>query len=290
MERVSEFQKPAGTRVVALRQFRSEAGGSLQGTSFEDNDWRHKLASLGYWRATVLITLFCVLISAPVRMILFMGLWHEHGELLLREMLVSSAVPAFIVPIAVYWFMRLLYDLEAARAKLLQAATIDAVTQINNRNYFVTRFALEVTRAQREHTPLALALIDLDHFKNINDSLGHTAGDLVLKDVAQAIRGVVRPYDVVARYGGDEFVLLMPGITTSHACAIADRIRDTVACLDVHGSQSALKTTVSVGISSLAAREDGGSFMERADAALYQAKQTGRNRWVCAANPTMTAR
>ena len=254
----------------------------LNSAAFESNDWRHKLASLGYLRATLLITIFCVLISAPVRIVLFVWLWKEHGGHLLREMLVSSAVPAVIVPVAVYWFMRLLYDLEAARAELLQVATTDSVTQIHNRNYFWARLNAEVTRTQREHIPLSLILIDLDHFKSINDGQGHTAGDFVLYDVAQTIRCLVRPYDVVARYGGDEFVLLMPGIAIRDACTIAERIRDAVSSLSVPCGESVLNITVSIGIACCADTEDERSLIERTDAALYKAKRDGRNRWACA--------
>jgi len=282
----SGLQQTRRTGFHAPRPSQDVGGHCIQGGATKTNDWRHKLVSLGYFRATFLITFFCVAVSAPLRAYFFVWRVGEHGVNLLREMLVSSAIPAVVVPIGVYWFMRVLYDLEAARAELLQIATTDAVTQIHNRNYFMTQLSVEVERAQRAHAPVCLILMDVDHFKRINDSQGHAAGDFVLYDVAQLVRRLLRPYDVFARYGGDEFVVLMPGLTMSDACAAAERIRAAVSCLDEPCGQSVLRITVRIGISSLAGREDG-SLIERADAALYEAKKMGRNRWAWASDSSV---
>ena len=287
---MSGLQPPACSGFDAARWWRDDRSHLIHGAACERNDWRHKLVSLGYLRATILITFFCVAVSAPLRAFFFVWKVGEHGIALLREMLVSSVIPAVVVPIAVYWFMRLLYDLEAARAELLQVATTDAVTQVHNRNYFMVQLAAEVERAQRAQAPVSLILFDVDHFKRINDSQGHATGDFVLYEVAQLAGRVVRPYDVFARYGGDEFVVLMPGVTMSDTCAAAERIRTAVSGLHVPCGQSALRITVSLGISSLAAKEDGRRLIERADAALYRAKKMGRNRWACAADsPVISA-
>lgn len=283
----SGLRQARRTGFHAPRPSRDIGSDCMKGGAIRRNDWRHKLVSLGYFRATVLITFFCVTVSAPLRAYFFVWKVGEHGVNLLREMLVSSAIPAVVVPIAVYWFMRLLYELEAAREELLQIATTDAVTQIHSRNYFMTQLSIEVERAQRVQAPVCLILMDVDHFKRINDSQGHAAGDFVLYDVAQLVRRLVRPYDVFARYGGDEFVVLMPGVRMSDACAAAERIRAAVSSLDEPCGESVPRITVSLGISSLADGEDGRGLIERADAALYQAKKMGRNRWACASDASV---
>jgi diguanylate cyclase (GGDEF)-like protein len=183
-------------------------------------------------------------------------------------------------------------DLEAAAAALQQAnarleelSITDALTGLANRRRFDTRLAEEVQRAHRHGTELALLMIDIDHFKRYNDLLGHPQGDVALQAVAAVLaRQARRPGELVARCGGEEFALLLPHASRSSAAVVAERCIVAMNTLALpHGaSPTAAHVTLSIGAALLDARgrEDGASFVRRADAALYAAKAAGRARSV----------
>ena len=127
-----------------------------------------------------------------------------------------------------------------------------------------------------------MATWDVDHFKQINDSYGHAAGDKVLKIVAECLANSLRSVDFIARYGGEEFVMILPGSTLEQAMDVADRIREAVAKLGFHVSGKPLRITISCGVSALREGDTAASAFERADQALYRAKAEGRNRVVSA--------
>ena len=156
----------------------------------------------------------------------------------------------------------------------------EALTGLPNRRYWEEVVASELSRVQRGHGRAVLAMIDIDHFKHINDSLGHTAGDALLRRLAQIVRGCVRKGDTPGRYGGDEFGLVMPNISLRDAEVIAEAIRSrAAACLDEDG----VRWTVSIGLAEARADTlDTLSWISGADAELYRAKSQGRNR-VCSA-------
>jgi len=159
------------------------------------------------------------------------------------------------------------------------AAAIDPVSGVFNRRYLQVRLGEELQRSRRHEIPLALLLIDIDDFKIVNDSYGHLAGDLVLRDVAEILRRSVRVFDVCARFGGEEFVIIMPGSTADSALRIAERIRERIEAYHPGDRLlAALRITVSVG---LAVSEPGttvSQLLARADGALYSAKRAGKNR------------
>ncbi|HYN77718.1 MAG TPA: diguanylate cyclase, partial [Lamprocystis sp. (in: g-proteobacteria)] len=163
--------------------------------------------------------------------------------------------------------------------KLRQQATTDDLTGITNRRHFLDLAQIETRRALRHAHPLSLALLDIDHFKQINDVHGHAAGDQALLELTRICRGNMREIDVFARFGGDEFVALLPETGRAEARAVMDRVRLALAArqpVDLGGSPVAI--TISVGVASLA--RDGDSLdalLMRADQALYQAKNAGRN-------------
>ena len=162
--------------------------------------------------------------------------------------------------------------------KLTYAATVDSVTQLLNRPYFDSRLHEEIERTRREGTTLAVLIGDIDDFKRVNDSFGHQVGDEVLTVVSGVIRSAVRVFDVCARYGGDEFAILMPNCNRSSALACAERIRLRIAQYD--GSGHAVKLpplTMSIGAAVIDQDEDGPTLMARADRHLYQAKAAGKN-------------
>ncbi len=164
--------------------------------------------------------------------------------------------------------------------KYQRFASTDALTGLHNRGWLDDAFDREVKRSERDELPLALIMIDVDHFKNYNDEYGHLAGDQVLITVADAIRSPLRPNDLVARFGGEEFAVLLPETTVSNAEIIAERLRDHVAKADpgMLDNRQLPAVTISLGI---AGRQPGYSLdmmIAAADVAMYHAKRNGRNR------------
>jgi len=170
---------------------------------------------------------------------------------------------------------------EAALRKVYEAAILDGLTGIYNRKYFEDRIVTELSHAQRHGTPLAVVISDVDHFKKVNDTYGHLAGDAVLVRVAAILKETVRPEDVLARYGGEEFVILLRGATSQDALALAERVRANIEGATILFDGTPIRITSSGGVASTA---DPGQAAERApllhaaDSRLYQAKQSGRNR------------
>lgn len=177
-------------------------------------------------------------------------------------------------------------QLEAANAKLAELAETDGLTGVANRRRLDQVKELEHERSRRYKRPLGILVIDIDHFKKINDTYLHTAGDQVLKVVATAIREMLRRSDFCGRYGGEEFVVLAPELTAEGAMVLGERIRQHIASLQIDpgpapdGQPRVVRVTVSIGV---AAFDNGASapmseLMRQADTALYQAKGQGRNR------------
>ncbi|MFC5746976.1 GGDEF domain-containing protein [Actinomadura rugatobispora] len=165
--------------------------------------------------------------------------------------------------------------------QLQAAARTDAKTGLLNAAAWQREADTELARTQRTHDPLALLLIDIDHFKRVNDTHGHLVGDEVLVGVATTLCGQLRDYDVVGRFGGEEFVVLLPGADTVEACRVAERLRGRVRRLAVPAEEGTVGVTISVGVALF--RMHGQDLIEllaAADLALYRAKQSGRDR-VC---------
>lgn len=157
----------------------------------------------------------------------------------------------------------------------------DALTGLANRRYFSTVLEREVDRVARSGDPALLLMLDIDHFKVVNDTYGHAAGDLVIKAVASALLQCVRPMDTVARYGGEEFAVVLPSCYRAFGTLVAERIRQTVENLSITVAPGvALKVTVSVGgaFAPEWIRSSSALWVERADLHLYSAKTQGRNR------------
>jgi diguanylate cyclase (GGDEF)-like protein len=153
-------------------------------------------------------------------------------------------------------------------------ATRDALTGLANRRLFDESLHREVARAQRLTAPLSIVVLDVDHFKQVNDTYGHQTGDAVLREVADALVANTKNYDVIARYGGDEFVVLLPGCHRDDAVRVAERVRDGIA-----RAVGEAPVTISAGLATLPDNaSDAERLMAAADAALYEAKRTGRDR------------
>jgi diguanylate cyclase (GGDEF)-like protein len=160
---------------------------------------------------------------------------------------------------------------------LTHLATVDALTGLFNRRFFETRLEQEIERQRRHVDDLALLLVDLDNFKALNDSEGHLVGDRVLREVADILSRAVRIFDVCARFGGEEFVILMPGANAETALRIAERIRRQVEQHFSAASRSGAGRTVSVGVATAVPTTTRETLIAQADAALFRAKSSGKN-------------
>lgn len=170
-------------------------------------------------------------------------------------------------------------DNALAHEKLKILAAVDELTGAYNRRFGLLRLREEFSRALRTASPLSVLMLDLDHFKQINDQYGHAAGDLVLRMVAQTVRKSVREGDIVCRYGGEEFLVILPGATKEEAVLVAERIRSAVGELTIMYGGQAIRITVSIGVAGYPHRgiSSHHDLIELADEALYRSKQMGRN-------------
>lgn len=164
---------------------------------------------------------------------------------------------------------------------LQQAALTDGLTGMQNRRYFDDALREYLTEFRRIGKPIGLMILDLDHFKQVNDTHGHDVGDEVLRSVASTLRDMTRYHDVVARLGGEEFAVVAPNMNDEQLYKLAERIRKAIAGQAVQAGTVRLRVTASVGLAIWDGKENGDDFYRRADKQLYQAKRQGRNR-VCA--------
>ena len=161
--------------------------------------------------------------------------------------------------------------------KLFKQATSDGLTHLKNRQYFVQRLESEVDHATRQREPLTLAYLDLDNFKQVNDQQGHVLGDTVLRQLARQLRSLTESKHLVARIGGEEFGILMPGCDIKSGKRLADHICQEVARAQFGNEDSPCGVTVSIGLATLQKGMDADTLYEQADRALYTAKSAGRN-------------
>ena len=178
-----------------------------------------------------------------------------------------------------------------AREALRQQATRDPLTGLWNRSAMFDVLTRELKRAKRESSPLSIVMADLDHFKQVNDKLGHAAGDAVLQEAARRMAACVRTYDAPCRYGGEEFLIVMPGCDLADATLRAEEIRSAIAGTSFQIPEGSLNVTCSLGVSasSSAAKFEPNALLQEADEALYAAKHKGRNRVEVSSLPAVLA-
>ncbi|OGT14020.1 MAG: hypothetical protein A2342_01575 [Gallionellales bacterium RIFOXYB12_FULL_54_9] len=230
------------------------------------------------WRSLVFLFIFNVWLF-----ITFENHWFAPDpEILLLDSAIAQslrtgyAASTFLTTLAFIWMM----DLIAERnEKQLEALSVtDMLTELPNRRYFELAFCQEMAVSRRDNKPLALLMLDIDHFKRINDTFGHDEGDRVLRHIARVLRQAIRAGNVIARVGGEEFAVLLPGAARSEAMEVAERIRFSIESESYLCQGGKLDVTVSIGVCDV----DGALPMEdsyrAADKALYIAKQQGRNR------------
>jgi len=176
--------------------------------------------------------------------------------------------------------------------KYQRYAMTDALTGLHNRGWLDDAFDREVRRSERDQLPLSLIMIDVDKFKDYNDAYGHLAGDQVLATIAKAIRSPLRPNDLVARFGGEEFAVLLPETNVINAKFIAERLRENVGHADlgmIDGKQLP-NVTISLGISTRSPNDTLDMLIAAADVAMYHAKQKGRNRVEVSTNASIVSK
>ncbi len=196
-----------------------------------------------------------------------------------RQLAAAEAERAGQLEAALAEARELQIELERRRAEFERLSLLDALTGVANRRHFSERAKAEISRARRDGAALGVGIFDIDHFKRVNDQYGHAAGDSVLQHVVDAVRAQLRPSDFVARLGGEEFALLIPGVDATRLRDLAERVRRAVGNQVIATEVGRICVTASFGLSCLSDDEtEIEPAVSRADAALYQAKTLGRNR------------
>jgi diguanylate cyclase (GGDEF)-like protein len=162
--------------------------------------------------------------------------------------------------------------------KLRSLMIYDGLTNLLNHSTIKERLVKELLRSERDKQPLSFAMLDLDHFKNVNDRYGHSAGDRVLKSLARMLKQRLRRTDLIGRYGGEEFSIIFPNTTAAEAASVVDKLRESFAHIHHLGSDGFFSVTFSCGIASFPEYKTAVAISNAADKALYQAKESGRNR------------
>jgi diguanylate cyclase (GGDEF)-like protein len=189
-------------------------------------------------------------------------------------------IPLVVAPPFFVYLLSKLRELAIAHHELSIVASTDVLTSCLNRRAFTAMVDAYLERVVDAETKRegALLIIDVDHFKNVNDSFGHECGDEALRIIAQTIKGVVREVDLVGRIGGEEFSVFMPGTDPSRTTVVAERIRIAIATVEFYPTENRCDLSVSVGGATLGREDTFSELFRRADARLYAAKQKGRNR------------
>ncbi len=236
---------------------------------------RRQVLRQGPWRVTL-----AVAAAAGVAAVLASqgGLWLAGAPVNMALALAFFVAAAGLVGAAVWPLMRMLRDLEAARVQLDVLATRDELTGVFNRRQFLVLADREWARCRRYDMGAAMVMLDVDHFKRVNDLNGHLAGDLMLREIARAAGETLRHADILGRFGGEEFIVFLPHTDTLGALDVAERIRERVAAIKLEWRGQQIATTVSLGVATLGISHDTvGALIADADRALYTAKDAGRN-------------
>jgi len=172
-------------------------------------------------------------------------------------------------------------ELKAVLAQANEITNTDVLTFLPNRRKIINDLQEEVIRSNRYGAPLSISILDIDHFKNVNDTYGHTTGDETLRSVAARLREHIRQPDTIGRYGGEEFLIVLPSSEAQAAVEQAARLCRHVRAMKIEANDHVLSVTISIGIAQLRIKQENWEqFLHRADEALYKAKNDGRDRWV----------
>jgi len=237
---------------------------------------RHFFLNQGIARGVIYLTGGSILISVLLTFLISSLFGNVPG---IQGIILAIAIPAIIASSASYINLNMYFELEHSRQEIHTLANTDDLTKIFNRRHFFELAQRELERSRRNGHSLAIVLFDIDDFKKVNDSHGHLVGDLVLQETCQACKVVIRPYDVFARFGGEEFIFLLPETDEARAIKVADRLRQVIAERVVSFDTGNIQMTISVGIAIFNPKKDTlDEVISRADGALYTAKRLGKNR------------
>jgi two-component system cell cycle response regulator len=197
-----------------------------------------------------------------------------------RTVFYGSALATLLVGVVNFVLLRDIGKRKQLEEVLRRQATRDSLTKVWNHAAIVEGLERELERANREERPLGVILVDLDHFKLVNDTHGHLAGNAVLQEATRRMAAALRPYDMIGRYGGEEFLIVAPGCDRSAVLKLGERLRKQLAEQPIHVGPKAIPVTISLGavVDSQLKPADVHSVLHAVDLALYQAKSAGRNR------------
>lgn len=201
---------------------------------------------------------------------------QDEAELRIQNTLVTNLAVGLIISIVIIILVNLI--IASYQRKLEAMATTDKLTGVANRHLFTMLFQQAYSQSRRSNSHLSAIMCDIDYFKQVNDSYGHPAGDVVLKTMAQTIKHSLRESDILFRWGGEEFLVILPESDLEMARQVAEKIRQQVENQEVMFSRQSISVTISLGVATLSATESRENLLARADQALYAAKEMGRNR------------
>ena len=237
---------------------------------------RDLIRRYGVIRLTVGATVLSILLSLAI----MVGVNVLTGQGIPRDgYLVPILAPAIIAPLLSHGTFRVIAQLDAAERRLHLLSRTDELTGACNRRYFMDLALMELERAERYHSPFSIGILDFDNFKLINDRFGHLAGDQALREVSRICQETIREADLFARYGGDEFIFLLPETDTAEAVEGLQRVVEGVAAFSFESGGRMVYPRISVGIHSYGPKSTTlDAILEKADLALYKSKQMGGNR------------
>lgn len=240
------------------------------------NGIRHFILKQGVFKSALYITIISVLLSVVIAKLVSI---LTPGDSVKFNFALAIIVPSLIAPPFGYIFMSLYFELEKVREEAHALAITDELTHVFNRRYFMKLAEHELERAKRYHHALSIIIFDIDNFKNVNDNYGHLCGDAVLRELSSTCQIILRQCDVFARFGGEEFILLLPETDNASALNVANRLCQLVANHVVEYKNAQIRVTISVGVTTFDPVIDTlDDLLNRADQALYQAKRLGKNR------------
>jgi len=229
---------------------------------------------LGFVKATVLLVAIATVVSIGITIVLM----SATGSFAVSGIVIAVVVPLCVGTLMSFLFLKILFQLEEAEAELKTLAVTDELTGVHNRRYFIETAEREIARCLRFGKAFSAILLDIDSFKKINDSHGHSVGDAVLVSVAAACLRHCRKIDTFARYGGDEFFFLLPECTQKEAETFAERIRTAIEQVRVDVGGKSIPVTASLGVQAFEGAQDSlDRLLIRTDNAMYAAKQSGKN-------------
>ncbi|MEW7973604.1 MAG: GGDEF domain-containing protein [Candidatus Thiodiazotropha endolucinida] len=243
---------------------------------------RNFMLRLGHKSLVILTSLASIILSVLITVMLI-GILRPDNEFTRISIIISIVVPAIVAPVCSYYGYGLLFKLYEAEKRLYILATVDELTSLSNRRYFFQQAHDALLLAQRYGYSMAILMIDVDHFKYINDEYGHMTGDEVLRCLGKRIKELFRETDLTGRFGGEEFICLLPHTTAEQGRAVADKLLQIQRSRPILIKTDHVEIAVSIGIADV--KQANGysidTLIDCADTALYQAKEEGRDRAVC---------